>query len=377
MSSTLGIVFSYSQRENLRELTKLRTLSSVPFGGKYRIIDFILSNYVNSGINDVSILTRNNYHSLVDHLGSGKEWDMTRKRGGLRILSPLSNPGSTDTGIYRGTLDAIAKNMHSIRRSISEYVIISGCSVIYSLDYNDVIRSHIENHADITAVYANNVNRNMVLPSGVATLRMDEQNRVYEVSFVNEEEQEHQQNSLWCIGCFVIRKSLLESLVADAIAYGRYDFHRDILQRLTGCLRIMGYEYKKYLFEISDVSRYMQANMSLLQADVREKVFEKPVYTKIKDSVPTLYTCDCQISNSIISDGCIIEGTVINSVLSRGVRIGKGAVVKNSIIMQNTEIMRNVSLDHVILDKDVIVRENRQLAGHETYPVVIEKLSIV
>jgi glucose-1-phosphate adenylyltransferase, GlgD subunit len=375
MSSALGIIFSYSQRENLREMTKLRTLSSVPFGGKYRIIDFILSNYVNSGINDVSIIARNNFHSLMDHVGSGKEWDMTRKRGGLRILSPLSNPGATDTGIYRGTLDAIAKNMHSIRRSMSEYVIISGCNVIYSLDYNDVIRSHIENNADITAVYADNVKENMILPCGVATLQMDGQNKVHEVGFVNEEE--HQQNAFWCIGCFVIRKSLLESLVADAIAYGRYDLYRDILQRLAGSLRIIGYEYKKYLFEISSVSRYMQANMSLLKADVRKKVFEMPVYTKVKDSVPTFYSTDCHVSNSIIAEGCTIEGSVTNSILSRGVKIGKGTVINNSIIMQNTEIMKNVSLDHVILDKDVIVRESRQLAGHETYPVVIEKLSIV
>ena len=376
MSNVLGIIFSYSQHENLRELTKLRTLSSVPFGGKYRVIDFILSNYVNSGMNDVSIITRNNFHSLVDHLGSGKEWDMTRKRGGLRILSPLSNPGASDTGIYRGTLDALAKNMHSIRRSMGEYVVLSGSSVIYSLDYNDIIRCHIERNADITAVYADNTKGNLILPSGVSTLKMDEQGRVYEVSVLNNEE-EHLQDACWCIDCFVIRKSLLESLVADAIAYGRYDLHRDLLQRLAGSLRILGYEYDKYLFEISNVSRYMKANMSLLKEEMREKVFEMPVYTKVKDSVPTFYSADSKVANSIISDGCTIEGTVINSVLSRGVRVGKGAVIKNSIIMQNTEVMKNVSLDHVILDKDVIVRENRQLAGHETYPVVIEKLSIV
>jgi glucose-1-phosphate adenylyltransferase len=174
-----------------------------------------------------------------------------------------------------------------------------------------------------------------------------------------------------------MRKSLLESLVADAIAFGRYDFYRDIIQRLCGNLNILGYEHKKIYFEISSVSGYMKENMRLLSEDVRNLIFEKPVYTKVKDSVPAQYCSGAQVSNSIISDGCKVEGTVINSILSRGVIIGKVAVVKNSIIMQNTEIMKNVTLNHVILDKDVIVRENRQLVGHETYPVVIEKKSII
>jgi glucose-1-phosphate adenylyltransferase len=375
MSGVLGIIFSYSDRENLRELTKLRTLSSLPFGGKYRIIDFILSNFVNSDIYDVSIITRNNYHSLIDHLGSGKEWDLTRKRGGLRILSPLSNPGSTDTGIYRGTLEALSKNMHSIKRSMAEYVILSGSNILCTMDYQDILKSHMERNADITAVYTNSINGSQIVPAGVTIMRMDDQERVFEVSFNTEDT--YPQNVSWSLGIYVIRKSLLESLVADAMSYGRYDFDRDIIQRLAGSLNIKGYEYKKYLFEISSVTGYMKANMSLLSEEMRKNVFELPVYTKVKDSVPAQYCAGCQVENSIISDGCRIEGTVINSILSRGVRIGKGAIVKNSIIMQNTEIMRYVALDHVILDKDVIVRENRQLAGHETYPVVIEKLSIV
>ncbi|MBR0596520.1 glucose-1-phosphate adenylyltransferase subunit GlgD [Sinanaerobacter chloroacetimidivorans] len=375
MSGVLGIIFSYSDRENLRELTKLRTLSSLPFGGKYRIIDFILSNFVNSDIYDVSIITRNNYHSLIDHLGSGKEWDLTRKRGGLRILSPLSNPGSTDTGIYRGTLEALSKNMHSIKRSMAEYVILSGSNILCTMDYQDILKSHMERNADITAVYTNSINGSQIVPAGVTIMRMDDQERVFEVSFNTEDT--YPQNVSWSLGIYVIRKSLLESLVADAMSYGRYDFDRDIIQRLAGSLNIKGYEYKKYLFEISSVTGYMKANMSLLSEEMRKNVFELPVYTKVKDSVPAQYCAGCQVENSIISDGCRIEGTVINSILSRGVRIGKGAIVKNSIIMQNTEIMRYVALDHVILDKDVIVRESRQLAGHETYPVVIEKLSIV
>jgi len=152
--NALGIVFSYSEHENLRELTKIRTLASVPFGGKYRIIDFILSNYVNSGIYDVSIITRNNFHSLADHLGAGKEWDLTRKIGGLRILSPFSTPGtSNSSGNYLGTIDALHKSMHSIKRSRADYVILTGSNFIFSINYDEVLKSHIERNADIIAVY--------------------------------------------------------------------------------------------------------------------------------------------------------------------------------------------------------------------------------
>jgi glucose-1-phosphate adenylyltransferase len=373
--NALGIVFSYSEHENLRELTKIRTLAFVPFGGKYRIIDFILSNFVNSGIYDVSIITRNNFHSLVDHLGAGKEWDLTRKIGGLRILSPFSNPGTSESsGNYLGTIDALHKSMHSIKRSRADYVILTGSNFIFSINYDEVLKSHIERNADITAVYTV-PGEGVAIPSDAAILHMNEWGKAYDLTYSKEDAP--LQGAPMSLDIFVIRKSLLESLVADAIAFGRYDFYHDIIQRLSGNLNILGFENKKIYLEISTVSGYMKENMKLLDEEVRKQIFEKPVYTKVKDSVPAQYLTGSQVSNSIISDGCRIEGTVINSILSRGVVIGKGTVVRNSIIMQNTEIMRNVTLNNVILDKDVIVRENRQLVGHETYPVVIEKKSII
>lgn len=375
MNRVLGIIFSYSERENLRELISTRTLASLPFGGKYRIIDFVLSNYVNSGIYDISIITRNNFHSLVDHLGSGKEWDLTRKRGGLRVLTPLSTPGGIDTGVYRGTIEALSRNMHSLKRAMADYVIISGSSIITNLDFEPLLESHVARNADITTVYTKSMNGCNVVPAGVNVLTMDENERVYQAN--KNVDDAKCQEATWEMGIYVIKKSLLESLIADAMSYGRYDFKRDIIQRLADTLVILGYECKSQIFEISSVSGYMKANMSLLKPEVRNRTFVQPIYTKIKDSVPTRYERGCDVKNSIISDGCIIEGTVENSIISRGVKIGKNAEVKNCIIMQDTEIMKNVKMDHVILDKEVIVRENRQLSGHETYPVVIEKMSIV
>lgn len=374
--NTLGIIFSYTQRENLRELTKRRTLSSLPIAGKYRIIDVILSNYVNSGVTDVSIITKNKYHSLMDHVGAGKEWDLTRKKGGLRVLTPYSSPEmSVQSGVYRGTVDSLSANMHSIRRSMAEYVVLSGTGTLYSMDFRDVIDKHIARNADITAVYTRSMNGSKIVPPGVIVMDMDENERIWDLKYNGNGVDE--QDVAWGIGVVVIKKSLLESLVADAMSYQEYDFYEGIMKRLVGSLNILGYEYKGYVMEISSVTDYMKANMSLLRKDMSNQFFQAPIYTKIKDSVPVQYCDGCEVRHSIIADGCKIEGTVENCVISRGVRIGKGAVVKNSIVMQNTEIMQNVVLDHVILDKDVIVRENRQLVGHETYPVVVEKLSIV
>jgi glucose-1-phosphate adenylyltransferase len=370
-----GVVLSYSEHENLRELTKIRTLASVPFGGKYRIIDFILSNFVSSEIYDVAIITRSNYHSLADHLGAGKEWDLTRKIGGLRILAPFSSPGSAEnSGSYLGTIDALHKSMHSIKLSRADYVILTGSSIICNIDYDEILKSHLERGADITAIYAR-TGGDRPIPAGVASFCMDEGERIHELIFSKEDDAP--QSLPMSLGIFIMRKSLLESLVADSIAYGRYDFYHDIVQRLCGSLNILGYEHRKIYFEISSVSGYMRENMRLLDGDIRRQIYETPIYTKVKDSVPAQHCTGSRVANSIISDGCTIHGTVVNSILSRGVVVGEGAVVKDSIVMQNTEIMRNVMLNNVILDKDVIVRESRRLIGHETYPVVVEKKSIV
>lgn len=371
----LGIVFSYSERENLRELTRRRTLGSLPMAGKYRMIDFVISNLVNDGIYDISVIARDKYHSLMDHLGSGREWDLIRKRGGLRVLTPYANLESGRNVYYRGTIEALANNMSSLRRSMADYVILAESSILYSIDFNHLVQAHQESNADITAVYTRQMNGYAMVPMGVPILRFGEDNRLFDLN-INKDDMSRQ-DVCWSIGVYVIKKSLLESLVADAIAYGKYDFNEDIIHRLAGNLNIRGYEYKGQLLEVSSVTGYMKANMNFLNPDFREKAFQRPIYTKSKDSVPARYFEGCQVKNSIISDGCRIEGIVENSVLSRDVYVAKGAVVKNSIVMQNTEIMKGVTLDHVILDKDVIVRENRRLTGHVTYPVVVQKASII
>jgi len=374
--SCMGLVYSYSERDNLRELTDIRTLAALPIGGKYRIIDFVLSNFVNSEIYEVSVIARTNYHSLIEHLASGAEWDMSRKRGGLRVLTPFANKETMESPqIYRGTIDAIANHLQSIKQSMSEYVILTGSRVLYSMDYRDMLRQHQETGADITVVYADNLNGTNRIPQGSPIIQLNEENRIGRVRIVEEEQANVRGN--WCVGACAIRRTLLESLVADAISHQRYDVYRDILQRLTPALKIFGYRYSGHILEISTISGYMEANKAMLNPEFSDKIFKKTVYTKVKDSVPARYGADCYVENSIISDGCQIRGTVINSIVSRGVQIDKGAVVKDSIVMQDTEIMDLATVEHAILDKDVIVRDGREVIGHPAYPIVLPKMSIV
>jgi len=381
MLNVLGINFAYDDNENLRELTNIRTLASLPVAGKYRIIDFIISGYVNSGINDISIITKNNYHSLVDHIGAGNEWDLNRKIGGIRILTPLSKPGMMEgtienSGFYKGTAEALARNLHSIKRSTAEYVILTGSRVVcFAIDYKELIDEHIKSGADITAVYTDSLNGCRKVPLKIPVYHFDENLRL--TGLHENDDDFTRQDATWSVGIFVMKKSLLEALVSDCVARGGHSFYFDILDYLSGSLFIKGYHYKKQLLEISDITGYMNGNMNFLKSDYRDEAFKKPIYTKIKDSVPTHYGEGSCVKNSIVSDGCKIQGFVENSILSRGVKIGRGAVVRNSIVMQSTEVMNDVELMYVIIDKDVIVRENQKLIGHEKYPVVIEKRSIV
>jgi len=370
----LGIIFAYSEEGNLREICEERTMASVSFGGKYRQIDFVLSNFANSEIYNIALIAKDNYNSLIEHVGLGKEWDLDRKRGGLRFFTPLASVSSRG-GVYRGRVDAIACHMNAIKKSIAEYVIISSSSIIYNLDFNEMLEYHNQKNADITMAYTNEIPGYEKVPTGYPLCMFDENNRLMEMH-INKEDGSSFPDSCG-MGVFIMKKSLLESLVADAMSYGRFDFYTGLIRKQIKTLKIIGYEYKKHLICLNTVSGYMLGNLSLLDPEVREKVFENIVYTKVKDSVPVEYGQECNVKNCIISDGCIIEGSVENCVISRGVKIGKGSIIKDSIIMDNTTIYENAKLEDVIIDKDVIVRSGSEISGHITFPVVIKKGSII
>lgn len=368
---TLGIVFSNMHDHMLSEITEPRTMGSVPFGGRYRLIDFVLSNMVNSGISDVGVITKSNYQSLMDHLGTGREWDLTRKRGGLCILPPF---GHSAAGIYRGRLEALAGVLSYIKHSDAAYVLLADCDVVTNIDFTDVLRSHIENNADITVVYKkDNITDDQTMDTTV--FRLDEKSMVNEVLI---HPNIHGEDNVYQNFC-IISKETLEKLISEGISRSVYSFKQGVLQAKCNKMRIFAWEFKGFSSKINCIRSYYRANMQLLNPQVRAELFprERPIYTKVRDEVPAKYGLNSKVSGSMVADGAIIDGTLENSIVFRGVHIGRGAVVKNCVLMQETVVSENCTLDHVITDKNVVVRADRTMVGYETYPLVIAKNSIV
>lgn len=368
---TLGIVFSNMHDHMLSEITEQRTMGSVPFGGRYRLIDFVLSNMANSGISDVGVITKSNYQSLMDHLGTGREWDLTRKRGGLSILPPF---GHASAGIYRGRLEALSGVLTYIKHSDAKYVILADCDVVANIDFSEIMKAHIEKAADITVVYKRDtVADEQVMDTTV--LRLDENNLVNEVLIHPPVQGE---DNIY-LNFAIVAKDALEKLITEGTSRSIYSFAKGVLQDKCNKMRIYAWQFDGYCTKINSIRSYYKANMQLLDPQVRAQLFprERPIYTKVRDEVPAKYGLSAEAGGSMIADGAIIDSTVENSIIFRGVHIGKGAVVKNCILMQDTMVSENVSLDHVITDKNVVIRAGRTMVGPESYPVIIAKNSIV
>jgi len=369
MKDTMGLIYTVENEIDLKDLTQKRSVAAIPFGGRYRVIDFILSNMVNSGIRNVGIITQNNYSSLMDHLGSGKEWDLNRKSNGLFILPPYisdSNPGW-----YRGSVDALHSIMSYIRKSTQKYVLLSSSYMISNIDLNKVFEFHMERGADITIVYKEEKYLTSEELSKYTLVRMKNDGRVWDIE-VNP--RMPKSSNIYTKMC-IVEKHLLEYLVEECAARGQSDFVMDILLKKLDSLKIFAYEHTDYLGRIDSIKNYYQHSMELLNPEIRNSLFFEPgrIFTKIKDKVPAKYTDSALVQNSMIADGCIIEGEVHNSILFRGVNVAKGSVIRNSIVMQDTVIYENAVLENVITDKEVIIGSGRRLIGQETYPVVVGK----
>ncbi len=371
MGNVLGIIFSNMHDKTIEDLTKLRTMGSVLFGGRYRLIDFPLSNMVNSGITEVGVITKSNFQSLLDHLGSGREWDLSRKKGGLHILPPFSN---TASGMYRGRLEALAGVLGFISHSPAEYVLMADCDVVTNMDFRPVLEAHESKGADITIVCNKNI-YNMEQTRFGTVLAMNEDNRVYDVLI-------NPQISGMCtmsLNMFVVKKDFLIQMVQQAYTRSQYSFVRDILQAKVNDLKIYGYECQDYLSKIDSMDSYYKANMALLDNDTRDVLFplNRPIYTKVRDNAPCKYGIGAKVSNSLIADGCTIEGEVENCVLFRGVKISKGARVRNSIIMQGSVVGKKCDINYIIADKNVGISDFRTLSGSELYPMYVGKGAIL
>ena len=373
MNDTFGLIITGENEPTMRELTRTRSVAAMPIAGRYRIIDILISNLVNADISNVGVITQRNYHSLMDHLGSGKEWDLSRKRDGLFILPPYVS--SENTGTYTGVLDALRSNINYLRRSAQKYVLLTGSNTIYKVDFDKMYEAHIKSGADITVLY-NHVDEHPAHPNPkLSYFDFDAEGRAIDMEIMPIMPTYHDVS----MEVYLMEKDLLLSEFSMAIDRGRTEFERDIIQREMRNLKICGYKYEGYVARVDSIMSFFNCNMDMLNGSVRRQIFagSRPVYTKVKDEVPAKYEIGAKASNSLVADGCIIEGTVENSILFRGVHVAKGAVVRNSIIMQAGSIGENCELDHVVLDKNVQVRRKQRLVGTENYPVVVGKNMII
>ena len=367
MGNVLGLVFANMHDTTLGDMTKNRTMGSVMFGGRYRLIDFPLSNMVNSGISEVGVITKSNYQSLLDHLGSAREWDLARKKGGLYILPPFGNVEST---LYRGRIEALYGAMSFIKHSRAKYVILSDCDVVTNIDYKPIVAAHIESGADITAVAHTGVYSSDDIKTSTV-FNVDADKNVTSV-LINPDISGTCTTSL---NVFVMSMDFLIETVNDAMARGNVSFERNILQEKCRELKIQIYEYDNYFSKLNSPESYFKSNMALLEPENARKLFvpKRSIYTKVSDNAPVKYDLDSKVSNSLIADGCIIEGEVENSVLFRGVKVGKGAKVKNCILMQGTVVGDNAELNYLITDKNVSICENHILTSSPQYPMYVGK----
>ena len=365
MNGVMGVIFASDNENKLNELTIHRTTASLPFCGRYRLIDFTLSNFVNSGITQIGIVTRSNYSSLMDHIRMGRDWDLNRKNGGLSVFPPFVLNSSRE--MYKGKIEAIYSIQGFIRRSPEEYVLLSNSNIAMNIDFDDVMAAHLAAKADVTMLvhYAKTTtSRRLVVE--------EEDGEVKDLYISVTPSSE---DKLLGLNVYLIKKDLLLSLVEHEYARGHVDFEKDILMKQLGSIKMHPYCVERHAAIVDDVRTYYNESMKVLDPAVREELFygDSIIYTKVKDSVPTLYKENACVKNSLIADGCEIDGLVENSILFRGVKVEKGAEVRNSIIMEDGKIMENGSVCYAITDKNVTVTAGRTISGYESYPVVIVK----
>ncbi len=367
----LAIIFPNSYDNEVSSLVNERLMASIPFASRYRIIDFLLSSFVNCGIDNISVIVRKNYRSLMRHLGNGREWDLARKNGGLNIVPPFAEK---TVKVYNGRVEALASIIEFLKGQKEKYVFISDANIAANYDFNAMIEAHEASGADVTIAY-----KEEPIPYGFMNLQPTmttdlyytlslEDSRVTEIQ-TNPKEYGPQNLSL---NIYLIGRELLIKEIERAYASGYVYFERDILSPQLNSLKVFGYKYEGYVSRISDMVSYFTENMKLLDDKNLNALFGRaPIYTKIRDDNPTRYIGKSRVKNTMVADGCVIEGEVENCILFRGVKIGKGAVVRNSIIMQDTTIMGNADIDYVITDKEVTIGSGKELKGNASFPVFV------
>ena len=375
-ADALGIIFPNTYDSLIPELVSERLMASIPFAGRYRMVDFILSSMVNSGIGNVSLIVRKNYHSLMDHLGSGREWDLTRKNGGLNIVPPFAQK---NIKMYTGRVEALASILEFLKTQKEKYVVMSDANIAVNFDFKKFMDAHISSGADVTVAYSEQelptgtMNRNEIGTNMYYSFNIDN-GRVVKLDICSKDS--GVQN--FSMNIYIMDRELLIDIVNTAYIQGRSFFMRDVIMPQLGKMNVQAYKYTGYVARISGMKSYFEENMKLLDDYNLDALFSSaPIYTKIRGDNPTHYKDGAKIQNVMMADGCVIEGEVENSVIFRGVKIGKGAKVKNCILMQDSVIESGANVEYLITDKNVTITSGKAMKGTDTFPVYIEKYKVV
>jgi glucose-1-phosphate adenylyltransferase len=366
----MGIINLNKRGNSINKLTHSRPVAAIPIGGRYRVIDFALSNMVNAQIQNIGIFAADRYRSLIDHLDNGKHWDLNRKIDGLFIFSPENKSIDNSYSIKSGDIYNIFSNIDYIEKSRQKYVLISPSYMICNINYKDILEQHKKSNCDMTVVYKEVYNAHDDFLK-CSTLNINEKGTV--VSIGNNTGAKNDCNI--SMEMYVMSKDLFLNLIYESISTGEYSSIDDLIAGNINKFNVEGYKFSGYLKCINSIQSYFEANNDFLKTNVSEELFysDRKILTKVKDEPPTFYESNSNVENSFISNGCVIEGTVKNSILFRRVNVEKGAVIENSIIMQNCIIKRDVRLDNVVFDKNVVISEGKELKGDKKMPIIVDK----
>ena len=370
MNGLHGIIFSYEQRNGLKELSDIRSAASLPFGGRYRAVDFALSNLVNAGVTDVGVVLNGQYQSMLDHLGSGKVWDLSRKRGGLKILPPFNYQKDWGVMPFRGKIEALAGVRSYLDDIRQDYVVLMDGDLVANLPLADVLEKHIASGADISMVCAND---SFFIEDGTY-FEKDETGRVTEVLYHLQTPRGYRS-----LETYVLSTKLLKTLVDECYGTGKYSWRQDVLLAKKDQLHEQCYVWEGFATQMRTVKEYYERSMQLLDPAIRRDLFApaRPIRAKGADKASTYVGPQGCCVNSLVAEGCRIEGAVENSILFPGVVVEAGAEVRNCVLFKETVVGRGAQLRYVIADKHVEILPERTLVGHETYPMVLAKGSKV
>ncbi len=369
MQDTMGIILTESDDVTLRELTEVRSTAALPIAGRYRLIDFVLSGMVNSGIINVGVATKHKYSSLMDHLGAGSPWDLQREHYGLFVLPPYAN--YEKFGAMAGDLDVLLGIMPYLRQSRQKYVVLAEAATVCNITFEEALRQHKETGADITVIYREETETT----ARYLVLETEADGRICDLAF----RPHYSKSRKVSMDMYIMEKELLIRIIEGAAARGEHSFVMDCLVRGRENFCMYGWEFKGYAGRVDSVASYFACNMDILREEVQTALFrqEDPIFTKVKNRVPSRYGDSADISGCLVADGCVLEGSAENCIFFRGVKLGKHSRLQNCIVMEKTHIDTNCTAENVIFDKECLMREGRRLTGQPNYPIIIRKGAVI